>query len=217
VEQKLGALKPSSVVDQAFEYLRRMILERRLSQGERLVETDLAVLLGVSRATVREALRHLEVDGLVQTQPRRGTYVSRLSKKDAEEICVARALIEGYAVRSTISQITDEELAQLEASTQAIQTAADQGDIFAITQLDAQFHTLLCARSNNRRLMVLHSQLDLQIGALIMTTIDEQLLSIEQTANHHKELLTALRTRDPQTAERAVREHYLGIRHLDMV
>lgn len=215
-DAEVGVLKPSSVVDQALAYLRRLILEGKLAQGERLVETDLATQLGVSRATVREALRHLEVEGMVQTQPWRGTYVSRLSQKDAEDICIARALIEGYAIRTSVRHITDQELAELQAVTDAMRLACARRDVYTVAELDAQFHRLLCARADNRRLTDLHRTLDSQIGALIMATLDASLLPIEQAAERHQELLDTLRTRDPVRSERAVQEHYLAVRALEL-
>lgn len=215
-DAEVGVLKPSSVVDQALAYLRRLILERKLAQGERLVETDLATQLGVSRATVREALRHLEVEGMVQTQPWRGTYVSRLSPKDAEEICIARALIEGYAVRTSVHQITDAELTELQAVTEAMRQAGARHDVYSVVELDAQFHRLICVRADNRRLMDLHRTLESQIGALIMSTLDASLLHIEQAAERHQEVVDALRSRDPVLAERAVQEHYLAVRALEL-
>lgn len=215
-DAEVGALRPSSVVDQALAYLRRLILEGKLAQGERLVETDLATQLGVSRATLREALRHLEVEGLVQTQPWRGTYVSRLSQKDADEICIARALVEGYAVRVAVQHLTEEDLAELQGIVDAMREIGPRRDVYAMAELDASFHRLICARAENKRLSDMHRSLDSQIGALIMSTLEANLLPLEQAADLHQQLLNVICTRDAERAEQVTQEHYLAIRNLKL-
>ena len=100
--------------DVVFENLRGAIVEGRLKPGERLMEVQLAEQLGVSRTPVREAIRKLELEGLVVMLPRKGAYVANMSLKDLIDVLEIRASLEGLAASLAAERITDEDIKKLE-------------------------------------------------------------------------------------------------------
>src|ERR1044072_1826069 len=102
------------VRQQVAEVLRAAITSGRFAQGQRLVEKDLCELTGVSRASAREALRHLESEGLIETLPNRGPLVSRLSPRDAASIYQVRGALEALAAQLFAVQASDAQIGELE-------------------------------------------------------------------------------------------------------
>ena len=96
--------------DVVFENLREAIVEGRLKPGQRLMEVQLAEQLGVSRTPVREAIRKLELEGLVVMLPRKGAYVANMSLKDLIDVLEIRASLEGLAASLAAERITDEDI-----------------------------------------------------------------------------------------------------------
>src|SRR5262245_51265377 len=111
---RLRAPNRARLVDDVRQSLEDAILTGEIKPGERLIETRISEQLEVSRTTVREALLMLERQGLVQTRPRRGTFVARLSRQDALDLGYARALLEGYAVRMGFAKIDAALLARMQ-------------------------------------------------------------------------------------------------------
>ena len=111
---KLGNYKP--LRELVFDALREAILSGTLKPGDRLMEVQLAEEMGVSRTPVREAIRKLELEGLVVMVPRKGAYVSGLSLKDAADLFEIRQSLEGLAASLAAERITDEEIKMLEDS-----------------------------------------------------------------------------------------------------
>ena len=100
--------------DVVFENLREAIVEGRLKPGQRLMEVQLAEQLGVSRTPVREAIRKLELEGLVVMLPRKGAYVANMSLKDLKDVLEIRASLEGLAASLAAERISDEDIKKLE-------------------------------------------------------------------------------------------------------
>jgi DNA-binding GntR family transcriptional regulator len=99
--------KRATLTDQALRQIREAIRSGKLKPGDRLLETQLAEEMHISRFPIREALRYLEKEGLVQTEPFKGTYVAQLTEKDMEELYSLRSAIEELAVRILIKTIDD--------------------------------------------------------------------------------------------------------------
>jgi len=144
---KLENYKP--LRDIVFEHLRAAIISGVLKPGERLMELQLADDMGVSRTPVREAIRKLELEGLVSMVARRGAYVSDLSIRDIAETFEVRAALESLAAGLAAERIVPEELEQLERVLVEIGTCEQQGTIERIVELDEEFHALLFAATRN--------------------------------------------------------------------
>jgi DNA-binding GntR family transcriptional regulator len=198
---------PETVTDR----LRRAIINGELPAEERLVESDLAARLGVSRATVRQAIRQLEVERLVEIRPRRGAVVSRMSRADATAVCEARGLLEGFLARSACCRLDDDAFLELGALAAEMGTALEAGDVFRVVELDIAFHELIASRGQNRRVYELWSVLNSQVGALLSSTVEFRRMTPEQVVLRHELLCKALKQKDPDRAERAVRSHYVDV------
>jgi DNA-binding GntR family transcriptional regulator len=197
---------PDAVLDQ----LRRIIVNGNLPAGKRLVETELADQLAVSRATVRQVFRQLEFEGLVEVRPRRGTLVSHMSNEVALEVCQARGVLEGFAARTACRLLSTEQLDHLRELADRMGDAVRAKDVLRVAELDTAFHALICASQPNRRLYGLWSTLTAQNTALIHARLDFHHYRWETVVDLHIELCDALVTADPDVAEAAVRSHYVG-------
>jgi GntR family transcriptional regulator, rspAB operon transcriptional repressor len=208
----LPKLRPPSrhrLVDSVYHSLEDAILSGRIRPGERLVETWIAQQLQVSRTTVREALLRLEHEGYAVSKPRRGTFVTRLAREDALDLCYSRALLESFAVSSGYACLDETLLGELESCLDRMSTCRLPGDVPALIQIDLAFHRPLIELGGSRRLVELWSSLNGQIGALVLTSLENQHASIGDVVAFHRQLLDALRSGDAQIAQQAVIDHYV--------
>ena len=148
---KLDSYQPLREV--VCETLRDAIRKGKLKPGERLMESQLAEDLGVSRTPVREAIRKLELEGYVIMMPRRGTYVANLSIRDVNEVFEIRTSLDSLASGLAAERITDEELERLQRLLVAIGGYIEENDMDKIVECDTEFHDLLYQASRNSRLV----------------------------------------------------------------
>lgn len=125
--------------DQALLRLRSAIIAGHFAPGERLIERDLCERMGVSRTSIREVLRHLEAEQLIEVEPRRGPIVTRVTRKQIAEIYEVRALLEAALVRRFAQQAADEEIAALRAIYEELRVARNVGDVAQIVVLTKRF------------------------------------------------------------------------------
>jgi GntR family transcriptional regulator, trigonelline degradation regulator len=125
--------------DQAFERLRDAIITGHFAPGARLIERELCQAMGVSRTSIREVLRRLEAEQLIEVEPRRGPIVARLSRKQVEEIYEVRALLEAAVVRRFALQASPENIAELRRIYEKLSVVREQVDVAAIVDTTRQF------------------------------------------------------------------------------
>ena len=194
--------------------LRTGILTGDIAPGTRLLEVPLANELGVSRGPIREALRQLEQEGLVEFFPHRGAVVVGVAEAEVETIYGIRALLEGRAFARACRVITDEDIEALAQTVTRMIEASEAGDLPAVTDFDLQFHGRVVELSGFQYLRRLWSNIDGVIRSPTVhpapaeladpVTARERLVgpSIE-----HLELVEALRSRRPAVAFRAATGH----------
>lgn len=212
-DRRLRQISRLRLVDEVCRSIEDAILSRQMRPGERLVETQLGKELGVSRTTVREALLMLERRGLVISEPRRGTFVTRLAPGDALELKVTRALLEGFALSIGYNRITDAALTHLEELLADMASYHLPADLPRLIQTDLAFHGLLIESAGLPRLTELWSSLNGQIGALILSGIERWHADTTDLVELHRVLLAAVRSRDPAVMREAVIEHYVRDRN----
>lgn len=139
--------------DVVFNTLRQGILTGILKPGERLMEIHLAKRLGVSRTPIREAIRMLELEGLVTMVPRKGAEVSRISKKDLSDVLEVRRVLDCLATELACERITDEQKAELERAENLFVEATSSNDFTKIAEADVAFHDVILRASGNERLI----------------------------------------------------------------
>lgn len=207
--RKLGKLRHVRLADEVCRLIEESILSGELRPAERLTEAWIAEEFGVSRTTVREALLMLQRQGLVVNNPRRGTFVTRLSRADALDLGYTRALLESYAVRVGYGRFDDTLFARLEALLAAMRGCTLPADTARLIQFDLDFHQILVEAAGSPRLAELWSNLNGQVRALYLTTLENERADISYVVEFHQQLLAALRSGDPKRAQRAVLEHYV--------
>jgi DNA-binding GntR family transcriptional regulator len=206
---KLRPPSRSRLVDDVFRSLEEAILSGKMRPGDRLIETWLAEHLKVSRTTVREALLMLERQGYVVSEPRRGTFVTRLAREDALDLCYNRALLESYAVGLGYARIDERVRGELAACIEQMRVCRLPDDMPRLIQIDLAFHRPLVEASGSRRLIELWSSLSGQIGALMLSSLEEQQFNIGNVTAFHQRLLDAIASGDAEIAKRGVLDHYV--------
>ena len=192
--------------DVVFKTLRQAILKGELEPGERLMEIQLAERLGVSRTPIREAIRKLELEGLVLMIPRKGAEVARISEKNLRDVLEVRRSLEELAIDLACQRITEEELGTLRDAQKEFAAAVDKGDAMEIAQTDERFHEIIYAGTKNQKLMQILSNLREQMYRYRLEYIKDankrHVLLVE-----HEQILKALSLRHVQEAKLAIREH----------
>ena len=138
--------------DVVFENLRSAILEGKLKSGQRLMEVQLAEQLGVSRTPVREAIRKLELEGLVVMLPRKGAYVANISVKDLMDVLEIRASLEGLGASLAAERRNDEDIKNLEELEVEFEEAVRTQNIDMLLKKDIEFHECIFKAANNKKL-----------------------------------------------------------------
>lgn len=149
--------------DVVFNTLRRGILTGELKPGERLMEIHLANRLGVSRTPIREAIRKLELEGLVKMIPRRGAEVANITEKNLRDVLEVRQALEQLAIRLACERITEEEKSVLRQCMHECERTVRTGDTSAIAKADVAFHDVIVEASGNDRLVQLVNNLGEQM------------------------------------------------------
>lgn len=192
--------------DVVFRTLRDAILTNNLKPGERLLENKLAEELGVSRTPVREALRMLELEGLVELLPRKGAQVLEISKKDIADILEIRAALEGLATSLACKRITSHGIGGLKVAGEIFEQAVASGDKNKIIECDEAFHDIIFASTENHRLIQMYENLRAQLFRYRMAhlNIDDTITVI---LKHHKEIIKAVEDGDCFKGQEAAKNH----------
>jgi DNA-binding GntR family transcriptional regulator len=180
--------------------IRTAILESRLVPGDRLIEGQLAREMDVSRASVRDALRQLETEGLVSITPWHGTRVVGLSELDVSEVASLRARLEAFAIELATARISASSQQQLENCVDRMRTEAERGNLHAINEADYDFHATIWRMAGHRRLLQALETISPTVWALI--TISNQVDSPIEGIEEHRHILEAMIRRKSTVAQR---------------
>jgi DNA-binding GntR family transcriptional regulator len=194
------------VRSQVLENLRAAIVARRFAPGEHLRERELCELTGVSRTSIREALRQLESEGFVEVLPNRGPIVARLSARDAREIYDVREVMEGLAGRQFALNATEGQLHELQAALAEVGAATGRGDIAELLPLKDRFYAVLFSGGGNRTVERTLGALHARITALRATTLAQEGRPGD-TFRELTEIVAAIESRDAERAEAVCRSH----------
>ncbi len=191
----------------AYRCIREEILSGERAGGEWLREDGLAESIGVSRTPVREALRHLAAEGLVHYQRNRGVQVQTWSAADLNEIYGLRSLLEPYGSRLAAGTGAAD-CGALDAMCDGMENAVNERDpdLDSVAELNNDFHRAIIEASGNSRLAGLVTS-NLQVPLVRHTFSRYSTTSLQRSMAHHRELVSALRTGDPDWAESIMRSH----------
>lgn len=198
-------------LEDAYVKLREAITNGEFSPRERLIETDLSRYLGVSRPTVRSVLIRLEKDGLVVTEPNRGSRVRSFSMEEASTTLRLREVLEGLAARLAAEKATDEDLAHLRSLIGKMEEALTSDDLSAYPQLNVQFHQSVLAIADDKQLEQLLTSLNY---SLIRYQFRSMFVPGRTVAsiNEHQEIVHRLAIKDGDGAEQVARFHVAQVR-----
>ena len=197
------------LVDEVVLRLEESILSGEMRTGDRLLVVPLAQHYGTSQSTIREAFLILERRGLIKTRPRRGASVTRLSEREAFELCQARALLEGYALAEGADAVDSAMLARMQGHITAIRACNLPADLPRVIQADLSFHGEIMALCRNDALIELWSTLNGRLGALVMRTAEQRQLDVEDMARYHEEVLHVMEGRNAERSYREIVRHYM--------
>lgn len=201
---KLDSFRPLGEI--VYESLRDAIVNQILKPGERLMETDLADEMGVSRTPVREAIRKLELEGYVVMIPRKGAYVSGLSIKDINEVFEIRSSLEALAAGLAAQRATHEEIEEMQQIVFLEAACWESADLLKTIEVDTKFHELIYAMSRNSRLLGMIKELREQVQRFRSTTLAVP-GRLKFALDEHKKIVEAIAERDVTAAQKAAREH----------
>lgn len=185
--------------DVVFQTLRQAILKGELEPGERLMEIHLAQKLGVSRTPVREAIRKLELEGLVIMIPRKGAIVADITLSDLEDVLEVRLALEELAVRQAARNYTPEQMERLKQASDHFRRILDGADVIAYAETDESFHAIIYEMTGNKKLVQILNNLREQMYRYRMEYLKDKKYH-EQLVGEHEEVVKALEARDEARA-----------------
>jgi len=190
----------------AEDRLREAIVTGRLQPNERLIESDLARSMGVSRTIVRTALARLEHEGLVEHERHRGARVRLVDESEAVEILETRAVLEGLAARRAAERATPEEVAELREIVTGMRQLRESGDLLRVSDENARLHRRMVEIAGHGTAQRLIAALNSQMVRFAYRTILLPGRS-ERSLAEHEALVQAIADGDPEAAELAMRTH----------
>ena len=201
------------MTDLAYQALKQAITAMNIydsAEDLRLDERRLADDLGVSRTPIREAIVRLELEGLVRTVPRRGTFVVRKSKKEVLEIITVWAALESMAARLITLHARDEEIASLRKFFATFQNGRLEAHLDEYSEANIQFHQRIIEMSGCELLRKTADTLLIHMGAIRRRTIGDD-ARVTRSIIDHMHIIEALEQRETELAERRVRQHALDL------
>ncbi len=203
---KMQSLERYSLHSYVFNYIRDAILNGRYKPGDALVETRLADELGVSRTPIREAIRQLELEGLVISIPNKGVVVSGVSQQDIDDIYTIRSMLEGLAARWAAQRIDEPNLKELEEIVELMEYYTKKNDFEQLTQLDTRFHGVIYEACASKVLKHLLDNLLRYVERARRGSLKVPMRA-NQSFNEHKSIFEAIMKRNAAEAERLMAEH----------
>lgn len=198
-----------SLRGRVFNRLREDILSGKYKEHEELREVTIGEELGVSRTPVREAFRQLELAGLIQIIPNKGAYVTGITEKDVKDIYMMRSLLEGLCARWATSNITEEQLEEMEENVYLAKFHAQKGHYEQLAELDNRFHDILYEACNSK--MLEHTLKDfheyvLRVRKKTLSNVNRGMKSNEE----HEQILLAIKDKNADLAEQLANNHMIN-------
>ena len=192
--------------DVVFNTLRQAILRGELKPGERLMEIQLANKLGVNRTPIREAIRKLELEGLVLMIPRKGAEVADITEKSLRDVLEVRKALEELAVQLTCDKITKEQIRELEQAAEQFKKTLKSNDITEIAEADVRFHDIIYLATDNQKLILLLNNLREQMYRYRIEYL-KRADKYSQLLAEHEEIIRRIEKKQKKEAAEIVCKH----------
>lgn len=192
--------------DVVFNTLRQAILTGELKPGERLMEIHLANKLGVSRTPIREAIRKLELEGLVTMIPRRGAEVAQITEKSMNDVLEVRRALDALCAELACERITPEDTEQLKLACETFETAVKTKDIKKIAKADVELHDIIVQATGNQRLVQMINNLSEQMYRYRFEYIKD-ISQHQRLIDEHRMIYESIVKKDKEAASQAAHVH----------
>lgn len=221
VGAKLNVVRRPQLWQEVASELRRAILLRQFAPGTHLAEAELSREMNVSRGPIRDALRQLELESLVEIKPNGRTLVSGLSHESIAHLYDARLCLERHALRRACEHVTDDDVASLQTLVDQMDDTSRQGKVAEFSQADMAFHQQFFTIAGNRILAQLRTTLTAPLGALveleILTVLESSGITDPRASainRAHQAMVDALAERDADRAQAVLTAHLEGAQQL---
>lgn len=192
--------------DVVFNTLRKAILTGELKPGERLMEIHLANQLGVSRTPIREAIRKLELEGLVIMIPRRGAEVAQITEKSLKDVLEVRRALDALCAELACDRITTGEIERLKSACEKFEKETLTGDATTMAEADVELHDIIVEATGNKRLVQLINNLSEQMYRYRFEYIKDE-NQHNRLVEEHRMIYESIVHRDKEAAARAAKVH----------
>jgi len=192
--------------NQIYEKLRQDILDEKYAKGQSLVEQKLAKEFGVSRTPIREVLRQLELDGLVESIPNRGVFVVGITREDINHIYSIRERMEGLAALWAAEKITPDELKKMEEIYSLMEFYTEKEDVDQVAKYNTQFHEIIFTAASSKYLKIILKNLQVYIQWARHASLKVP-GRLQAALGEHKAILEAFKNKDGALAEKLIMEH----------
>jgi len=197
--------------DQVAVYVKNLILSGALAPGAPIKEVAIASELSISRAPIREAMQILVREGLIESHPQKGKNVTALTAKQIKNSYFTGGVLEAAAVSQALDKYTEKDISKLERIVANMKAVADRnGPVSDQAPLDNAFHDLLFSRIDNELIVELCKRSCQGISKFLLYKHWVKLFPPKKVYERHKEIVAALKTKNPQNVERVIREHYIS-------
>lgn len=202
-------ITPTALYQEVAERLRQRIFAHELTPGTWIDEQKLAEQYGISRTPLREALKVLASEGMVDLKPRRGCYVTEISRQDLDDLFPLIALLEGRCAADTVKRAKPADIKELKLIHERLEAAARDGRMDAFFEANQEFHRRIQELANNRWLLSVIQDLRkvLKLSRMHSLSLEGRL---QQSLDEHRSILAALEAGDASSAERLMHDHLLS-------
>jgi DNA-binding GntR family transcriptional regulator len=202
-------IAPTALYQEVAERLRQRIFAHELTPGDWIDEQKLAEQYGISRTPLREALKVLASEGLVELKPRRGCYVTEISRQDLDDIFPLMAMLEGRCAGDATRKAQPADIAALNDIHERLESAARDGRIEAFFEANQEFHLRIQELAGNRWLVSVIQDLRkvLKMSRLHSLSLEGRL---QQSLNEHRAIMAAFKAGDATKAEALMHDHLLS-------
>ena len=211
----MGTFKPITNTNLYVEVINSIITAiatGELKSGEKIIEQTIATEMNISRAPIREAIRELAAQGIVEYIPKKGATVATLNKKSIEETYSLRALLEGMAVRLAIDNMTKEDIQTLTSLSKTMTESLKKQDVENFINCDVAFDSLICQRSNHSKLQKLIENFVLQTKLYMRMSKYNMLINSSLSIEYgvHDNLIELIKNKDKEKAENEMKNHIMN-------
>jgi DNA-binding GntR family transcriptional regulator len=202
------AIVKKTYKDQVIDYIYQLMLTDKLNPGDQVKESILSVQMGISRAPVREALKELMMNGLIDYRPQVGNFIPILTAKQIVDSYTTRGILEGYAVMAAWEKFSAEDIGVLDAYVDEMGVAARARKHKRVVDIGGDFHDYLTGKSDNVQLLEYTNRLSLKLHILFYKHWG-RLYTPHEIEQRHRAIVDSIRSQDGDRIEKVIRNHYV--------